>query len=91
MLKSKYNEQTEISRKEFGNQIRSLVRGVRDTFFLTNAETQSIAKTSKNAIIGGLSILDWCGLEYTRITRPDDDGKETVYIKITNLQSGDSK
>ena len=67
------------------------MKATRDTFSLTNAEIQSITKLTKGAVSGTLGILDWCGLEYTRITRTDDDGKETVYIKIKNLQSGDSK
>lgn len=92
MLKSKYNEQTEISESELRDQLKPVIRGVRDTYFLTNAETQSIAKISQEAYRHfSPSILDWCGLEYTRLTRTDDDGKETVYIKIKNLHNGEEE
>ena len=92
MLKSKYNEQTEISESELRGQLKPVIRGVRDTYSLTNAETQSIAKISQEAYRHfSLSILDWCGLEYTRLTRTDEDGKETVYIKIKNLHNGEEE
>ena len=92
MLKSKCNEQTEFSIDEFKYQMKSLLRKVRDAFSLTNDEVISITELPKTGYSGGnLSILDWCGLEYTKLTRTDDNGKKTDYIKITNLQSGDSK
>ena len=92
MLKSKCNEQTEFSIDEFKYQMKSLLRKVRDAFSLTNNEVISITELPKTGYSGGnLSILDWCGLEYTKLTRTDDNGKKTDYIKITNLQSGDSK
>ena len=91
MLKSKYNEQTEISRSELRGQLRSLVRGVRDAFSLTNSEVISMTKLSKGACMGSLGILLWCGIEYTKLTRTDDEGKKTDYIKIINLYNGEEQ
>ena len=99
MLKSKCNEQTEFSIHEFRDQMKSLFRRVRDTFFLTNLEMQSITKIPKKKrtsdvpvlVFCGLSILDWCGLEYTTLTRTDDDGEGTVFVKIKNLQNNEEE
>ncbi|MDC3316623.1 hypothetical protein OAV29_00090 [Candidatus Poseidoniaceae archaeon] len=91
MLKSKCNEQTEFSIHEFQDQMKSLLRGVRDTFSLTNAEMVSITQISKKALSGGLSILDWCGLEYTKLKRTDDDGGRTGFVKIKNLQNDEEE
>ena len=91
MLKSKYNEQTEISGSELRGQLRSLVRGARDAFSLTNSEVISMTKLSKGASMGSLGILLWCGIEYTKLTRTDDEGKKTVYIKIINLHNGEEQ
>ena len=43
-----------------------------------------MTKLSKRACKGSLGILDWCGIESTKLTRTDDEGMETVYIKIIN-------
>ena len=92
MLKSNCNENTEIENTRFRVQIQSIIKEARNTFSLdNNEEIMSMTKLPKRACSGGSSILDWCGLEYTRLTRPDDDGKETVYIKIKNLHNGEEK
>jgi len=41
--------------------------------------------------MGSLGILIWCGIEYTKLTRTDDEGKKTVYIKIINLHNGEEQ
>ena len=92
MLKSNCNENTEIENTRFRVQIQSIIKEARNTFSLdNNEEIMSMTKLTKRACSGGSSILDWCGLEYTRLTRPDDEGKETVYIKIKNLHNGEEE
>jgi len=90
MLKSKSYENTEISVYDFKVQIQSIIRETRGTFSLTNAEIQSITKLGKGPRSGSLGILDWCGLEYTTLTRTDD-GKKTVFVKIKNLQNDEEE
>ena len=51
----------------------------------------SITKLKKGACSGRSTILDWCDLEYTQLTRTDDEGKETGYIKIKNLHNGEEQ
>ena len=92
MLKSNCSENTEIENTRFRVQIQSIIKEARNTFSLdNNEEIMSMTKLTKRACSGGSSILDWCGLEYTRLTRPDDEGKETVYIKIKNLHNGEEE
>lgn len=88
MLKSNCNENTEIENTRFRVQIQSIIKEAKNTFSLkSNAEIMSMTKLSKPACSGSAGILDWCGLEYTRLTRTDDDGKETGYIQIKNLHN----
>ena len=92
MLESKCNENTEMSVHDFRSQIQSIIKEAKETFSLkSNKEIIPIAKLNNMACSGGLSILNWCGLEHTKLTRTDDDGKETVYIKITNLHSSEEE
>jgi len=86
MLKSKFNEQTEFSFDEFKYKMKPLLREVRDTFSLTNAEVISITKLTKKAYaISNPDILNWCEFDYSYSKRTADDGKETAYVKIKNF------
>ena len=85
MLKSNCDENTEIENTRFQVQIQSIIKEARNTFSLnSNEEIMSMTKLSKRACKGSLGILDWCGIESTKLTRTDDEGMETVYIKIIN-------
>ena len=92
MFKSNYDENTEIENQRFRTQIQSIIKEARDTFSLmSNKEIISITKLPNAACSGGLSIIDWCGFEYTTLKRTDDDGKETVYIKINNFNDNEEE
>ena len=91
MLNSECDENTEIENTRFRVQIQSIIEEARNTFSLSNKEIMSMTKLSKLGCKGSVGILIWCAIKYTKLTRTDDNGKETGYIKITNLQSGDSK
>jgi hypothetical protein len=92
MLKSNCNENTEIENTRFRVQIQSIIKEAKNTFYLdSNKEIMSITKLTGGACSGRSSILDWCDLEYTHLTRTDDEGKETVYIKIINLHNGEEE
>jgi hypothetical protein len=92
MLKSNCNENTEIENTRFRVQIQSIIKEARNTFYLdSNKEIMSITKLKKGACSGRSTILDWCDLEYTQLTRTDDEGKETGYIKIKNLHNGEEQ
>jgi len=85
MLKSNCDENTEIENTRFQVQIQSIIKEAKNTFSLnSNEEIMSMTKLSKRACKGSLGILDWCGIESTKLTRTDDEGMETVYIKIIN-------
>jgi hypothetical protein len=92
MLKSNCDENTEIENTRFRVQIQSIIKEARNTFSLNNnEEIMSMTKLSKMACKGSVGILRWCGIEYTKLTRTDDDGKETDYIKIKNLHNGEEE
>ena len=92
MLKSNCDENTEIENTRFRVQIQSIIKEARNTFSLNNnEEIMSMTKLSKLACKGSVGILRWCGMEYTKLTRTDDDGKETDYIKIKNLHNGEEE
>ena len=92
MLESKCNENTEMSVHDFRGQIQSIIKEAKETFSLkSNKEIMSIAKLNKTACSGGLSILNWCGLDYSKSKRTADDDKETLFLKITNLHSSEEE
>jgi hypothetical protein len=92
MLKSNCDENTEIENTRFRVQIQSIIKEARNTFSLNNnEEIMSMTKLSKMACKGSVGILRWCGIEYTKLTRTDDDGKETDYIKIKNLHNAEEE
>ena len=92
MLKSNCDENTEIEYQRFRVQIQSIIKEARNTFSLkNNIEIISMTKLSKMACSGSPGILIWCGLEHTTLKRTDDNGKETVYIKIKNLNNNEEE
>ena len=92
MLNSKCDENTEIEYQRFRVQIQSIIKEARNTFSLkNNIKIISMTKLSKMACSGSPAILIWCGLEHATLKRTDEDGKDTDYIKIKNLNNNEEE
>ena len=85
MLREECNDEKEIEYQHFRNQIKLIFKEMREVFSITKQEIQSITNVTKGAFSGGLSILEWCSLKFSRREEKDVDGMKTIFLKITNL------
>lgn len=91
MLREECNDEKEIEYHHFRKQIKSIFKEMREVFSITNQEIQSITNVTKAAISGGLSILEWCSLKFSRREERDADDMKTIFLKITNLRNDEEE
>jgi hypothetical protein len=87
MLRKECNDETEIDYQHFRSQIQSIFKEMREVFSTSNQEIRLVTNVTKAACSGGVSILSWCSLSYSKREVRGADGKETVFLKITNLKA----
>lgn len=91
MLRKECNDQTEIEYRHFRNQIQSIFKEMREVFSTSNQVIRLVTNVTKAACSGGVSILSWCSLDYSTRGERGADGKETVVLKIKNLQNDEEE